>query len=60
MGKPKFASLSAPGSRPEAKDSWMRDLQLQTVEVDPARWSQAAQPALWDRFRPRARVLRLH
>jgi hypothetical protein len=62
MGKPQFPTLSAGvAARPQAQDSWMRDLQLQTIAVDAARWlPQARQPALWCTFTARSRVRRTH
>lgn len=59
MGKRRFATISAAATRPEPQDSWMRDLQLQTITVDTARWQRAQQPTLWHALAmpPRIRVL---
>lgn len=55
MGKRRFASISAAATRPEPQDSWMRELQLQTITVDTARWQSPQQPSLWRAFTPRSR-----
>jgi hypothetical protein len=61
MGKPKFPALSAgTPAQAEFPASWMRDLQLQSIAVDTARWTPQHQPALWHAFKPRARARRLH
>lgn len=62
MGKAKLSARAATSStRQEPESSWMKDLQLQTVAVDTAQWSQRAyQPVLWHSFQVRARVRRLH
>jgi hypothetical protein len=59
MGKRRFATISAATTRVEPQDSWMRDLQLQTITVDTARWQRAQQPTLWRALAmpPRIRVL---
>jgi hypothetical protein len=60
MGKRRLASISAAATRPEPQDSWMRDLQLQTISVDTARWQGTQQLPLWRAFTPRSRVRKLH
>jgi hypothetical protein len=60
MGKRRFATISAAATRPEPRDSWMRDLQLQTITVDTARWQGTQQQSLWQAFTPRPRVRKLH
>jgi hypothetical protein len=60
MGKRRFATISAAATRSEPQDSWMRDLQLQTVTVDTTRWQSAQPPALWRSFTHRARARKLH
>jgi hypothetical protein len=60
MGKRRFATVSAAATRPEPQDSWMRNLQLQTITVDTARWQSAQQVPLWRAFAPQIRVRKLH
>jgi hypothetical protein len=62
MGKPQFPTLSAGATaRTQSQDSWMRDLQLQTVAVDIARWQPGARQApMWHSFAPRTRIRRFH
>lgn len=60
MGKRRLATISASAARPEPQDSWMRDLQLQTITVDTARWQSTQQPPLWYAFTARVRVRKLN
>lgn len=61
MGK-KIPSLSANATlQREPMDSWMSNLQLQTVALDTSRWSQASQrSSIWRTLKPRVRCVRLH
>lgn len=62
MGKHRVSKLVAGQStQPEPRDSWMRDLQLQTVFLDPIHWTQGPQTSNW--WQPNeacARLRRLH
>lgn len=62
MGKRQFPTLSAGvTARTQSQDSWMRDLQLQTVAVDTARWPWGVRQApMWYTFAPRMRARRFH
>jgi hypothetical protein len=61
MGKPKSPTLVAgTPTQPEPVDPSMRELQLRTVSLDPARLSRAPQPFLWRKPKVRTRPLRLH
>lgn len=62
MGKHKVSKRSAGlSTQAEPRDSWMKDLQLQTICVDPVRWTQRALPtATWFSFHPLSRPRRLH
>ncbi len=62
MGKHRvFKLFAGVPAKAEPQNSWMRDLQLQTVSVDPARWAQGPQPnTLWHPLRPHTRPRRLH
>jgi hypothetical protein len=62
MGKAKSSMLTAgTPSGTEPPDSWMRELRLQTVEVDATRWSQPSQRhRLWPAGRPHVRPVRYH
>lgn len=62
MGKHKVTKLFAGlSTQPEPPDSWMRDLQLQTVSVDPIWWTPGPRPStLWRAFKPQPRARRLN